>query len=215
MQVEYLLFASNLIAFFNHKAVSLEQNFLSEHRTVVFGQSTPSLQMCTLSSDIWIWARQGFTGRTFSAAAPCLHPQCHTHTLSCRKTSIQGGASARLPSVAFEWEHLCLSVISHSWTTWTALHLNRAGLCLFHTEQVFLLVSYSPWQFLLQWDVIFMLGKPSKELVGWAVQWQKCPSDWSSARILITASASYTTYHCSFYSFICFSLSLQLLLLIS
>lgn len=97
--------------------------FRSEHCTVVFGQSTPRLPMWTVSSGSWIWVRQGFAGST---AAPCLHPQgcararthTHTNTLSCRKRSVQGGASAKLPPGSFVWVHLYLSVINHSSLMW-------------------------------------------------------------------------------------------------
>lgn len=144
----------------------------------------------------------------------CIPSITHTHFVT-QKNEHPVGTSARLPLVSFEWEHLYFSLCHYPWTTWAVLHLNRAGSCLFHTEQVILLVSCSPWQFLLRWDVIFTLGKPSKKLVVWAAQWQKCPSDRCAALILITASASYSRYHCSFYSLVCFSLRLQLLLLIS
>ena len=127
-------------------------------------------------------------------------------------------ASWGVPVPGSPWFHLngsiSLSVISHfDYLGNTPPQQGRLVL-LSHWKSTFV-VSYSPWQFLLQGVVIFALGKPSKELVGWAAQWQKRPSDQSAALILITASASYATYHCSFCSFIWFSLSLQLLLLIS
>lgn len=102
MQVEYLLFASNLIGFLIHKVLSLEQNFLSEHCIVVFGHSTPSLQMCTASLGIWIRARQEFNGRTISDAAPCLHPQRHTHTLCHIEKWASSGYRCQAP-LGFTW----------------------------------------------------------------------------------------------------------------
>lgn len=102
MQVEYLLFASNLIGFFIHKVLSLEWNFLAEHCIVVFGHSTPSLQICTVSLGIWIRARQGFNGRTISYAPPSLHPQHHTHTLCHTEKWASSGYQCQAP-LGFIW----------------------------------------------------------------------------------------------------------------